>query len=466
MFLTQFYDAQKISHIFRNTDIRGIYGKDITPEIALDIGKAFGTILGEGKTIIVARDNRKGSVELRDAIVEGLNSVGVNVLDVGVVPVPVLYFLVAHKKLSGGAMITASHNPPEWNGFKLVLENAMLITAAYRLDELKEIFFNRKFSQTANKGNHEIREDLVQEYLEYVISKVNVNRKMKVIVDPCNGSASEFAKKLYESIGCDVIMINDDMSKPPARNFVPIDENLFALKDAVIKNNADIGIAFDGDADRVGFIDDKGRFFGTGNATIMVFADDYLQKSKGKVVIDVCCSSAVEEFIKENGGTPLLNRVGHGFMVNRMIEENAIFGGEISNHLYFPEVYGLDDGLFAGLKMLDIMSKKNMTLSQIYDSIKRYPSTDIHEIPCSDTIKFSIVEKIKDKFKGMGFNIVDIDGVKACGSSGWVLVRASNTLPQIKINAEGRTYEDAKKLHEMAVNSVMEEIGRHENIAD
>ena len=451
---------QDISNIFRAYDIRGIYGKDLVEETAELIGKAFGTFVGSKMIIAVGRDVRLSGQKLKERLVDGLLAVGCDVIDFDMVTTPMLSILVRNRELDGAVMVTASHNPAEWNGFILINKSGHFCSEGMGMEEIRQIVFDRKFAETDKQGSVR-REDGLSDYIDFLLSKVKIPRKLKVVLDPGNGSASMIARMIFERAGCEVVAINDHPDGSfPARAPDVIEEALSALKKKVVEVGADLGVAFDCDADRAAFIDEKGGYLGSGNITIALFSEYYLTRNKGaKIVFDVGCSSAVEEFVRSRGGIPLINRVGHAFIVNRMIEDKAIFGGEYSNHLYFSDIYGFDDAIFAGLKMSEILSEKSEKLSELVADVPRYPST-VAEIPCSDEKKFEVVRKIRDRLVHGGHRILDLDGVKAYTGGGSFLIRASNTTPSIKLSVEAKTEENLSRLSELGKRLVEEEISQ------
>ncbi len=449
-----------LRNIFRAYDIRGVYGKDLNEETAELVGKAFGTFVGKEKIIGVGRDVRSSGPGLERRLIEGLTSVGCDVINFDMVTTPMLSIFVRNRGLDGAVMVTASHNPAEWNGFIMINKSGHFCSEGMGMEQIRQIVLDETFSETSKQGSVS-REDGLNDYVDFILSKVQIKRRMKVTLDPGNGSASLIAKQIFEKAGCEVVTINDyPDGNFPARAPDVIESALGALKKKVVEVGADIGIAFDCDVDRAAFIDEKGEYLGSGNITIALFADYYLSRSSArKIVFDVACSSAVEEFVRSKGGIPIVNRVGHAFIVNRMIEENALFGGEYSNHLYFSDIYGFDDAIFAGLKMVEILSNKNTRLSELVANVPRYPNT-IKEINCSDEKKFEVVENIKKRLQSGGYKVLDLDGVKVYTDTGAFLIRASNTAPAIKVSVEAKKDEDLRKLSDFAEHLVEEELER------
>jgi phosphomannomutase/phosphoglucomutase len=424
-------------HIFRAYDIRGIFGEDLTEEVAARIGAAFAKFV-EGKAVVVGRDVRISGEKLRDALVSGLVT-RCNVTDVGVVPTPLLYFALNRLRKDAGIMVTASHNPPQWNGLKAFRGNGGSI---YGKDMEK-------------RGKAVSHEGIIREYQDFVHSKIQLERKLTVVADTANGTCGLVAPALFERLGCDVLTLNKEPDGTfPAHLPVPKEETLGELMKEVVRRKADFGVGYDGDGDRAVFIDEKGNLI-PGDLTLLIFAKDVLQKHPGgKVVYELSCSMAVEEYVKKLGGIPLVERVGHTFIMDKMIGEKAILGGEKSSHFYFADVYGMDDGVFASMKMAEILSKSDEKLSETVAALPQYPSVYEKNFECPDRRKFRVIENVRRQFKRYGLKTLDIDGVKLIEEDGWVILRASNTEPVIRISAEARTKEKLQKLYYFAVTEL------------
>jgi len=447
-----------IERVFRAYDVRGIYGKDLTEEVAEVIGKAFGTYLEEGGTIVAGRDVRLSGESLQKALMEGICSTGCNVIDIGVLPTPIFYFSIIHYETDGGVMVTASHNPAEWNGFKFCIEKGVMLAEGLGLEKVKEIALNKRF-RSGGKGRVERREDAVKVYSDFILGKINVEGRLKVAIDAGNGACSGVASRLFREAGVDVIALNDEPDgRFPAHKPEPTGETLRDLIEVVVEEEADFGIGYDGDGDRAVFIDDRGRMI-PGDIALIIMARHYLKGKPGTVVYDISCSMAVEEAIREMGGRPLVSRVGRAYLTNTIRRENAVLGGELSGHLYFADLYGFDDALYGGLKMAELLSKEDRRLSQIVDSIPKYPATPNIVYECPDDLKFKVVAQLAEEFAEMGYETITIDGVKVINSEGWFLIRASNTLPQIKMRAEAKNEEKLRELVELAERKIKEEIG-------
>jgi len=438
---------------FRAYDIRGVFGKDLTEEVATRIGAAFATFLGENKEVLVARDVRLSGETLRKALVSGLVS-GCNVTDIGVVPTPLLYFAINRLQKDAGIMVTASHNPPEWNGFKLFQPKGSIYGKDMeRIKQIAKKIDPKKLGR--KRGKIARHKGIIREYMDFVQNKIKVERELKVVTDTANGTCGLVAPSLFKRLGCKVLALNENPDGTfPAHLPEPKEETLVELKKEVVKNKADFGVGYDGDGDRAVFVDDKGNLI-SGDLALMVFARDVLQRKKGgKIVYELSCSMAVEEYVKRHGGIPIVERVGHTFIMDKMTSENALLGGETSSHFYFSECNGVDDAIFASLRMAEILSKSGEKLSEIVDSLPKYPSIHEKNFECPDELKFAVIEKLGSKFKDYGLKFLDIDGVKLLDKDGWVLLRPSNTEPIIRVSAEAKTEEKLRKLYEFAVKEL------------
>jgi phosphomannomutase/phosphoglucomutase len=440
-------------HIFRAYDIRGIFGEDLTEEVAIKIGAAFATFL-DGKSVVVGRDVRISGDQLRSALVSGLVS-RCDVTDVGLLPTPLLYFAANRLKKDAGIMVTASHNPPQWNGFKAFRGQKGSI---YGKDmETVRDYAKRIDPKTLGekRGKATAYDGIIREYQDFVQSKIRLERKLKIVADTANGTCGLVAPNLFERLGCNILTLN---KKPdgtfPSHLPVPKEETLGELMKEVVKYKADFGVGYDGDGDRAVFIDEKGNLI-PGDLTLLIFAKDILQKNHGgKVVYELSCSMAVEEYVKKLGGIPIVERVGHTFIMDAMISEKALLGGEKSSHFYFADVYGMDDGTFASIKLAEILSKSDKKLSEMVAALPQYPSVYEKNFEVPDNLKFAVIDKVRRQFKKYGLETLNIDGVKLIEKDGWVIVRASNTEPVIRISAEARTKKKLKELYYFAVTEL------------
>jgi phosphoglucosamine mutase len=435
--------------IFRAYDIRGVFGEDLTDEVATKLGVAFATFLGENKEVVVARDVRLSGETLRKALVSGLVS-GCNVTDIGVVPTPLIYFAINRLQKDAGIMVTASHNPPEWNGFKLFRRKGCIY--GNDMEKIKQIAKKIDPKRLGRKrGKLTSYKGIIQEYMDFVQNKIKIKKELRVVTDTANGTCGLLGPSLFKRLGCRVLALNENPDGTfPAHLPEPKEETLAELKEEVVKNGADFGVGYDGDGDRAVFVDEKGNLI-PGDLTLLVFANDVLQRNKGgKIVYELSCSMAVEEYVKQHGGIPIVERVGHTFIMDKMNSENALLGGEKSSHFYFSECNGVDDATFASVRMAEILSKSSEKLSKIVDSLPKYPSIYEKNFGCPDDLKFQVIKKLGAKFKNEGLKFLDIDGVKLLNKDGWVLLRPSNTEPVIRISAEAKTEEKLKELYEFA----------------
>ena len=441
--------------IFRAYDIRGVYGVDLSEDLAKAIGLAYGTMLGNRGRVVVGRDVRLSGEALASATVEGLAEAGCDVMDVGLVTTPMSYFAVVHLNADGGIQVTASHNPPEWNGFKLIKKGGETLSAGAGMEELRDMVLQGRFRKSERRGKIE-KIDILESYVEFITSKVEIERPLKIAIDYSNGAAAISFPKIVERVGLKIEALNDvPDGRFPGHPPEPKEDTLKDLQDLVVKTRADFGAGFDGDGDRVVFVDDKGRIL-SGDIALAIFVK-HLDK-KGKVIFDVSSSSALREVIVEKGCEPIEMRVGRAFILNAVRELNAVMGGEKSDHFYFPELWGFDDACYAVLKMAEILIKSGKRLSELVDEIPHYPSIPITTFTCPDELKTKVVERIARRYESLGMKVSRIDGVKAYFDDGWVLIRPSNTMPQIKMTAEAKTEKRLKEIVDEAKKLITENI--------
>jgi phosphomannomutase/phosphoglucomutase len=423
--------------IFRAYDIRGIYGKDLTPKVAEDIGKSFATSIGGG-SIAVGRDCRLSSPALRTSLVAGLSSAGACVFDVGMVPTPLLYFALHHLKADGGVMITGSHNPADYNGFKLCRGTATLF--GEEIQELHRIIDSGRFREGAGKVTEK---DVTEDYVHFVKKKIKIKRKLSVVIDAGNGAAGPVAVRLFKELGCEVIPLfcEPDGRFPNHHPDPTIDSALSVLIAKVKEEGADFGVAYDGDGDRAGFVDDSGAIL-RGDQALILFARKILEKKRGaKIIFEVKCSAAVTEDVAAHGGVPIMYRTGHSFIKKKMKEEKAVLAGEMSGHFFFADDYlGYDDAIFASLRMASLLADSGKKLSALVASIPKYESTPEIRVSCPEEIKFAVVAGIVERFAQTN-EVITVDGARIQFGDGWGLVRASNTEPALILRFEAKTKE-------------------------
>lgn len=432
--------------IFRQYDIRGHAQRDLPDETAKLLGRAFGTYVQErgARDVFVGRDNRLSSERLRDALVAGLIAAGCRVIDLGLVVTPILYYAQATGGLCGAVMITGSHNPPEENGFKLVGGEGTLY--GEEIQRLKEIIRERKF----RSGAGEVEEkDLVTPYLHMLKEKIQFGpRPLTVAVDCGNGTASLFAEKILESWGCRVIPLYcASDGRFPNHHPDPVKTaNLEDLRKAVVERGADLGVAYDGDADRLGVVDEKGRVI-WGDLLMCLFWREILARHPGApAIVEVKCSQALVEEIIRLGGRPFFYQTGHSLIKAKMKEVSAPFTGEMSGHMFFAgEYYGFDDAFYATGRLLRILSHTEKTLAQLLEGIPKYYSTAETRVPCADRDKFAVVARLVEKFS-REYEVISVDGARVLFGDGWGLVRASNTQPVLVARCEAKTPEGLERI--------------------
>jgi phosphomannomutase/phosphoglucomutase len=436
--------------IFRAYDIRGVYGEDLTPDLAMRIGNAFGSLIGgRGRRAAVARDSRLSGPALEAAFKAGLMAAGCDAIELGLQPTPLLYFAIAHFGLDGGAAVTASHNPPEYNGFKLCREGAFSLTYESGIGEIERMATGagmalEPWTAVGRESAMEVR----GAYSEFLRAKIRLGRGLRVVIDAGNGTCG-FVGGLFEELGCEAEVL---FPEPDGRfpNHIPNplkEETLAHLKAEVVRRGADLGIAFDGDGDRVGFVDERGNAL-RGDVALMIFASDALRAHPGgEVLFDVASSRAVADHIRRLGGKPSMIRVGHSYVMGELSRRGAILAGELSGHYYFAEgYYGYDDGIFAAARMAEILSRSDRPLSEIAASLPKYASSPEERIHCPDDRKFRVVEALRARLGAMGISLVTIDGVRAEFEDGWALVRPSNTEPALVLRFEAETEEGLRRI--------------------
>ena len=434
--------------IFRAYDIRGIVNRDLSIPIIREIGRSIGStaLALDQKKLVVAKDSRFSSLPLSEALIEGLCSTGCDVIDIGFMPTPVLYFATHYLETGSGVMITGSHNPIEYNGLKIMLAGKTLSGDA--ITALHERIINNELS--SGEGTCE-KFDVSQAYIDKIVENIETEEKKvyKIIVDCSNGVASELAPKLYRALGHEVVELfcningsfpnhNPDPSQP---------ENLQDLIRVVRSKNADMGFAFDGDGDRFGIVDNKGNII-VPDRQLMLFAEDVLSRNKGApIVFDVKCSSHLQEIIEKNGGQAVMCKTGHSFIKSKMQEINAPLAGEMSGHIFFQERwYGFDDALYAGARVLEILTKSNKSIYAIFSSFPNDLATPELKIPLPEQYHDSIMQKIKEAMNFSEAKITTIDGVRVDFSDGWGLVRPSNTSPCLVVRFEAKNEKVMRRI--------------------
>src|SRR5881628_2491554 len=411
-------------HVFRAYDVRGLVGSDINPDVFRQVGRAYATMIRRngGRRIAVGQDNRLSSNELKGGFVEGVRAAGVDVVDIGLSTTPLLYFATAHWKLDGGANITGSHNPIEYNGVKMVHPGAMPLSE----EEIQAL------RTMAERGDYD----------ETIAAMVRPARRLRVVVDAGNGVAGLYGPALLRRIGCDVVELycESDGSFP---NHLPDPEdehNVEDLKAKVVEVGAELGVAYDGDADRVGVIDERGHRH-EADLILILLARDLLSRHPGaKIVFDVKSSQSLVDDIREHGGVPVMWKTGHSHLKRKMRDDKILLGGEVSGHMFFAEnYYGVDDGILASCKVIETAAASPEPIGHLFDSVPHLRATPELKAPCPDGEKFRVIEELTRELKAR-YETIDTDGARVLfPGGGWGLVRASNTNPYLTLRFEART---------------------------
>ncbi len=438
-------------NIFREYDIRGVAGRDLTAGTAELIGRAIGTFQqDEGKRrITLARDCRLSSPELHGAFLAGALATGLDVIDVGVCPTPLLYFSIRHYHADGGVMITGSHNPAEDNGFKVCVGPDTIHGKDIR--RLLEIAQSGAFR--TGKGKVE-QATIVPEYQDHVASTVRLVRPLRVVVDGGNGTGGVVAVPLLQRMGAEVIGLYCEMDgRFPNHHPDPtVEENIADLRRVVLERRADVGIAYDGDADRIGVIDDRGRTI-WGDMLLLLLAREVLSRRPGAVIIsEVKASQNLYDDIAARGGRPIMWKTGHSLIKEKMKEEGAALAGEMSGHIFFADRYfGFDDAIYASARLLEILAASDRPLSEMLADVPPTHATPEIRVPCPDDEKFDLVARLRDRIPAIApeARVIDVDGVRAVFPDGWGLVRASNTGPVLVLRFEARTPERLQALRDL-----------------
>jgi phosphomannomutase/phosphoglucomutase len=443
--------------IYREYDIRGVVDKDLTPDIAKRLGQGFGTHMTRlgRKNLVVGRDGRLSSPSYGEALIEGLISTGCNIVDIGVCPTPVYYFSIFHLDKDGGMMVTGSHNPPEFNGFKVSVGKSTIF--GEEIQKLGRLIEKGEFVN--GKGNLS-KFEIIRLYQDYIKKNIKLEKKMRVVIDAGNGTAGVLAGPLLRDLGCEVEELYCEIDGRFPNHFPDptIPGNLKDLIDRVKKNRADVGIGYDGDADRIGVADDQGNII-WGDQLMIVFAREILKYRKGATfVAEVKCSQNLFNDIEKHGGKAIMWRTGHSLIKEKMREENAVLGGEMSGHIFFADRYlGYDDAIYASCRLIELLSKTDRKLTQLLQDVPKTFITPEIRVDCPDEIKFKVVEKVKEELR-KGYSIIDVDGVRVKFEDGWGLVRASNTQPVLVLRFEALTQErlqEIKKLVEEKLQSAV-----------
>ena len=442
--------------IFREYDIRGLVGTDLSEAVVEELGRGYGTYMaGLGyRRVALGYDMRPSSESFAEAIARGVNSTGLDVIDIGEVPTPLLYFALFHLDVGGGIMITGSHNPPEFNGFKLAVGRATIY--GEQIQKVRRLIEKGEF---ASGQGSVTRTDLAARYAQDVRGRIGpFPRRLKVVVDAGNGMGGPFAPDILRDLGADVIeqFTELDGTFPHHHPDPTVPENMAALIARVREEGADLGVAYDGDADRLGVVDDTGQLL-WGDQLLILFSREVLRKRPGaSIIFEVKCSQALVDDVKEKGGNPIMWRTGHSLIKEKMKAENAPLAGEMSGHFFFAdEYYGYDDAIYASCRMVRLVAASGKKTSELLADVPVFHSTPETRIDCPDSVKFGVVEKLKNYFKER-YPIIDVDGVRVLFDDGWGLVRASNTQPVLVVRFEAKTPERLEEIRDLVLNKLNE----------
>jgi len=402
----------------------------------------------------VGRDCRLSSEEYQAAIIKGLRSAGIDVIDIGLCATPILYYSIRSLKTDGGIMVTGSHNPPEFNGFKICIGPDTIY--GEEIQKLRAIMEDGQYASGTGTAR---QEDVAQDYREYLFNNVKIDAGLNIVIDAGNGVGGFFAIPLLERLGCSVTPLYCDMDGHFPNHFPDptVEENLTGIIQLVKEKKADVGIAYDGDADRIGVITDEGKIV-RGDELLLLFSRSILKENPGAAIIgEVKCSQTLYDDIAQKGGRGIMWKAGHSLIKGKMKEEHALMAGEMSGHIFFADRYfGYDDAIYASLRLLEILSKTGQKISELLSDIPRTFNTPEIRVPCSDDIKFQVVEKVKARFAAE-YDVIDIDGVRVQFKDGWGLVRASNTQPVLVLRFESKTEEGLAEIR-AKVEGVLKEV--------
>ena len=413
--------------ILREYDIRGIVGTTLSTRDAKAIGQAFGIMVAAngGRVVAVGQDGRHSSPSLANALAKGLKMAGMDVLRIGLGPTPMLYFAGKHLGTDGAVMVTGSHNPPDYNGFKMVMDNKSFY--GEDIQKLGEIMRSGKFAQ--GKGRS-IRRSVIGAYVRRLMRDAELARSLSVVWDPGNGAACNVVERIARYLpGRHIILNGETDGNFPAHHPDPtLPETLEQLRATVLAEGCDLGIAFDGDGDRLGVIDNRGNIL-WGDQLMILWSEEILRRQPGSTIIaDVKTSQTVFEAIARMGGKPIMWKSGHSLIKAHMAEVGAIFAGEMSGHIFFADrYYGFDDALYAAVRLLNIVARSNRSLADLHDKLPKTVNTPELRIECDDARKFRIIEEVQARLRARGDDVNDIDGVRVSTADGWWLLRASNT---------------------------------------
>ncbi|MDQ6998266.1 MAG: phosphomannomutase/phosphoglucomutase [Mariprofundus sp.] len=434
-------------HAFREYDIRGIAATDITEALAYRLGQAFAAMLpaNESRPVIVGRDVRLSGPDLQTALIRGLNDAGLHVMDIGIVPTPLAYYAVHQLSAAGSVHVTASHNPSEYNGFKMMIGTSSL--HGHDIQRLKELM--QQDIRTDKADGSCTPFSITDSYTQFVVNDCPLSRPFKVVIDAGNGPSGMIAAPLYRQLGCEVIELycEPDGRFPNHHPDPTIAENMVDLANTVRTHKADLGIAFDGDGDRVGIVDEHGTIIWSDMLLLLLSRRLLLEYPGATIISEIKSSQMLYNAIEQAGGKAVMWRTGHSLIKAKMKETGALLAGEMSGHLFFADrFFGFDDAAYAGARIMQMLADTGSTFSELLADVPITVATPEIRIACSDQEKFDVVDQAIAHFKSMGYDIIDIDGMRIRFADGWGLLRASNTQPALVMRFEA---PDNKRLSEM-----------------
>ncbi|NNM34983.1 MAG: phosphomannomutase/phosphoglucomutase, partial [Gemmatimonadetes bacterium] len=433
-------------HVFREYDIRGVVETDLTPDFVRALGRGLGTMFRRAgaQKVALGRDVRESGERLRDDLAHGLRAVGCDVVDFGRLATPSFYHGCATGPEDAGIQITGSHNPPEFNGFKIVLHGLSFF--GEQIQQTRQIMVDEDFE--TGEGSFSER-PVTAAYIADLVAKADLARPVRFAYDSGNGAAALVAADVFAGISQEPVALFDepDGTFPNHHPDPAVEENLEDLRQAVREGGLELGVAYDGDADRIGVIDDQGQVL-WGDQLLILYARDLLSRHPGaSVIFDVKCSQTLADAIERAGGQPIIWKTGHSLIKTKMKETKAPLAGEMSGHMFFAEdYYGFDDAIYATLKLLEIVSRSEQPLSRMLADVPKMVSTPEIRVDCPDAIKFDVVRHVTDHFRSR-YDVVDIDGVRVKFDAGWGLVRASNTQPALVVRVEATSEEHKNAYH-------------------
>lgn len=442
-------------NIFRHYDIRGVVDKDLTEETLYLIGKGYGTYLKrlKGKTVVIGGDARLSTPAFKKSFIKGMLETGLEITDIGICATPVLYYAIWKLQTDGGIMITASHNPAEYNGIKM--NHGLQSVYGDQIQEILHLIQNQDFEE--GEGSLSQNDEMDEAYKDYIVKNIHLERKVKVVIDGGNGAGGPYLPEILRKIGCEVkeLYCEPDGTFPNHHPDPTVEKYMTDLISEVKNSDAEAGLGLDGDADRIGVIDETGKML-YGDQILNIIARDFLKNNPGeKIIGDVKCSKNLFDDIKKYGGIPIMYKTGHANIKSKMQAEGLKVSGEMSGHVFLKDRYlGFDDAIYVCARFVEIMSKTDQPVSQfLADQPKVYNTPELH-VESTDEDKFKLVARVRDSFVKEGYDVNDIDGMRITFDDGWALCRASNTTPVLVLRFEAESEErlaEIKKLVEVRI---------------